>query len=92
MSHAEHRDYTFWGANVWNDRKLVNIFGFLSMHGRKPTLCFGLLRGYTSRQSRSHASSSGKVQTIICFVILFDKGRRGMHIGYWWASQKERDH
>jgi hypothetical protein len=19
-------------------------------------------------------------------------GRRGMHIGYWWASQKERDH
>jgi hypothetical protein len=19
-------------------------------------------------------------------------GRRGMHIGYWWKSQKERDH
>jgi hypothetical protein len=19
-------------------------------------------------------------------------GRRGMHIGYWWGSQKERDH
>jgi hypothetical protein len=19
-------------------------------------------------------------------------GRRGMHIGYWWVSQKERDH
>jgi hypothetical protein len=19
-------------------------------------------------------------------------GRRGMHIGYWWQSQKERDH
>jgi hypothetical protein len=20
------------------------------------------------------------------------KGRRGMHIGYWWGSPKERDH
>jgi hypothetical protein len=20
------------------------------------------------------------------------KGRRGMHIDYWWESQKERDH
>jgi hypothetical protein len=19
-------------------------------------------------------------------------GRRGMHVGYWWANQKERDH
>jgi hypothetical protein len=19
-------------------------------------------------------------------------GRRGMHVGYWWGSQKERDH
>jgi hypothetical protein len=21
-----------------------------------------------------------------------ERGRRGMHIGYWWESQKERDH
>jgi hypothetical protein len=20
------------------------------------------------------------------------RGRRGIHIGYWWGSQKERDH
>jgi hypothetical protein len=24
--------------------------------------------------------------------MLHGLGRRGMHIGYWWKNQKERDH
>jgi hypothetical protein len=25
-------------------------------------------------------------------VMKHELGRRGMHIGYWWESQRERDH
>jgi hypothetical protein len=75
---------------VFENRVLRRIFGpkrdevtgdWRKLHNEKPHNLYSsnMIRMIKSRRMRW----AGHVARI---------GRRGMHLGYWWESQKERDH
>jgi hypothetical protein len=40
----------------------------------------------------SYNINGESVKSVFSMLIYHEWGRRGMHIGYWWESQKVRDH
>jgi hypothetical protein len=56
----------------------------------------GHIYSINSQSLRKQRTLSGSQSLQIRVQLKIDnfiiRGRRGMHIGHWWESQKERDH
>jgi hypothetical protein len=64
---------------VFENRVLRRIFGL-----RKDEV--------TGAWRKLHNGELHNLYSSASIIILISQGIRGMHRGYWWESQKERDH
>jgi hypothetical protein len=71
---------------VLENRVLRRIFG------AKRDEVTGGLRKLHNEELHNLYSSSSIIRMIKSRMMTLTNGEKGLHTGYWWESQKERDH